>query len=114
MIHRAEVKRKLVTRRDRFGQAQPTEEPLYDYPCRLTRASGGETSNERSVELYEVTHGLALKAGADVREDDIITVRDRGGNVLVEDARVKLKKVVYDGTSIHHIECTLSSQRGPL
>ena len=91
--------------------------------CRATapgsRRSGfsqGERSTERMRESYDVTHRVFVDAAyaEDIREDDEIVVRDQDGRLILPQARILLKRVVYAGGSDpHHVELDCSALRGP-
>lgn len=121
LIHEVEVRRRPDAV-DRFGQAvgrNPSQlaaqDPDHTLQGRLDKGRGGYVMNERSADVYEVRHMLFVDKNADIREDDAVTVNDPAtGRTLLDMGRILLKNHIYMGTEPHHIECTVSVQRGPL
>jgi hypothetical protein len=105
---------------DRFGQPykttrlrQPsrTEMPIGTYQCRMNAPGGGEQMQERSHDVVQQTSTVYFDRGADVREQDVLTVTS-GGITIVDRAEVTLVKHVFDGTgTLHHLEVSVSVQR---
>jgi hypothetical protein len=97
---------------------QPVEEYATVHaalPCRVNAAKGGERNNERMSQTFGVTHRGFFLAGADVHEDDRVVVTGQGGEVVLPEARVVLRRPVYAGTSAeHHLEADLEALRGPM
>lgn len=127
LVHTAVVYRRTGSV-DRFGQPTRDEALSHSLPCRLSRPSGGEVMQERSHDVVNVTHKLFLDAGADLREDDVVTVVMAGQtevdpsddvsgfdpdswDTAVERAEVKLVSPVWDGVQEHHREVQLTTQR---
>jgi len=114
---------------DRFGQPTRDEEPHHILACRITAARGGEQFTDRTHDVVEATHRLFLDKGADLSEQDVVTVVDatvdevqgpfeedpstaaEGFNEIVSRARVLLAKRAHDGSSEHHREAKLAVQR---
>ena len=100
---------------DRLGQ--PIEpnlgDPFASYPCRMTSGTGGETNTERSRDLLEVLHTCFVAPEADVREDDTVRIMNPDATELLALSDVKLKRQVYNGIELHHLELKLEVQRGP-
>lgn len=107
--------------KDRFGQPVPatTGDEYVTLPCRVTAARGGRQFGERATDVIETTHELFLEAGADIVEDDVVTVlaapvseADLEASArIVEQAVVKLRRPVMDGIGEHHVEVELTTQR---
>jgi hypothetical protein len=125
LVHTAVVFRRQSglpgdVKRDRLGQPSRDEQELARYPCRVTNARGGRQFGERMQDVFTTTHELFLERGADIREDDVVTVlaAPMGSaelgvtRVIVERATVQLVRPVVDGVGDHHTEVQLSSQRG--
>ena len=132
LLHTVIVFRRQVEgesyKKDRLGQPSRDEKESHLLECRITNARGGETINDRSHDLVQVTHKLFLNEGADVNEQDVVTVLDAGiGDVeaaqeadpegfaaefhnIVERAEVLLAMRANDGTGEHHREFKLAAQ----
>ena len=67
---------------------------------------------ERSRDVFDYTHELFLGPDVDVREDDFVRVTSSSGTVIMPEAHVKLRRLVFDGTTAHHVECLLLAQQG--
>lgn len=117
LIHTATVLRRREgppgqQEKDAFGQPKRTEQPVHELACRCSRASGGERNSDRSRDVIVANYKLFLDAGADLREDDVVTVTDtRSGRVICERAEVDFCAPVFDGDSEHHIEAKIITQR---
>lgn len=114
LVHTVEVRRRSG-RADRFGQpAEPrsADTPLATYAGRLTVATGGERFAERSHDVVVTTHTLFLEVGADVREDDKITVLDEYGRTLIAMANPTLVSRPRDSAGEHHVEVKITEVRG--
>lgn len=133
LIHTAVVYRRQEVggeqKKDPFGQPTRDELPSHRVACRVTAASGGERNGERMRDVVETRHRLFLDRGADIREDDVVTVLDAGikevdraaeadrdGYVdefhnIVTRAEVHLARRAVDGIGEHHREATLVTQR---
>ena len=98
---------------DRFRQPTRDEEPIASFPCRITSATGGEVMQERSRDVISANHEIFADRGADVREDDVVTVLGEGGVPIIERAQVTLVRRPYDGVQEHHVEIKVNTQRGP-
>lgn len=117
---RSETSQAATARADRFGQ-DPDQNPTASkaraatakFPCRVTRGKGGRAEGERMADVFEVTYTLFAGPDADIHESDSVRVTGRGGETIVDDAKVMVRNVVYDAGQAHHIECMLMSQRGP-
>lgn len=118
-IHTCEVFRRPTdgggaTERDAFNQpVEPAADatPSFTIPCRVSRASGGLVMAERAVDVVNVSRSLYF-SDADIGEDDLVTVRDKRGRVLIERARVMHVTTVEDGEgSENHREAKITSQR---
>lgn len=118
LIHELDVHRR-TGQVDRFGQAvdqNPSQAgPLTGtVPCRLSSPKGGRINDERSTDVFEVTHKIFCLPDADVREDDTVVVRDPvSGYVLLAAAKVRRKSPISDAAGIHHLELEAVTQRGP-
>lgn len=119
LIHYVDVRRR-TGRVDRFGQPiddNPSKAAVTDlvgtYAGRVYTKSGGLTNEERSRDVFQELRYLHMEPDADVREDDIVTVRDRDGREVMPAAKVMDKKPIYDGKGLHHLELVLQVQRGP-
>lgn len=116
LIHTATVLRRREgppgeQQKDPFGQPTRNPDPDHALPCRCSRGSGSERNNDRSRDVIVVNYKLFLDAGADLREDDTVTVVDADGGVICEGAEVDFVDSVYDGDSEHHREAKLIVQR---
>lgn len=110
-------------KKDRFGQPTQDEQPIHLLACRYSTPSGSTQMAERSRDVIMDRGKLFLDAGADLKEDDVVTVigypvtevdiddlpTDR---VIEERAQVDFAADVYDGVGPHHREVKLVSQRG--
>lgn len=97
--------------KDPFGQPTKNEAPVHELMGRCSRASGGERNSDRSRDVIVANYKLFLDAGADLREDDVVTVTDPAGNIICEKAEVDFCTPVYDGEEEHHREAKLVTQR---
>lgn len=116
LTHRCAVERRTTTT-DRLGGPSVLWTAFgSEVLCRLTAARGGERDTERFRETYFVTHEMFIQPDDfdSMSEDDQVTVTDQAGVVLLEDARIVLKRAAYAGGSeMHHVEVLLESMRGP-
>lgn len=115
LIHTATVLRRREgppgeQQKDPFGQPK-SGAPAHSVPCRCSRGSGSERNSDRSRDVIVVNYKLFLDAGADVREDDTVTVVDQTGEVICENAEVDFVDRVYDGEDEHHREAKVVVQR---
>ena len=70
--------------------------------------------DERSVDVFQVTHTLFLALGAGIEEDDAVRVTDPTTDaVLLPLAKVLIKSTASDARGSHHLELTVQAQRGP-
>lgn len=120
LIHEVQVFRRSG-KRDRFGQqvdVNPSQidisTPTATYPCRLSNPRGGLVMQERAVDVFEVRYVIFTATGVDLNEDDSVRVIDpRTDYELLPISKIALKKVVSDGTGVHHLEYEVWSQAGP-
>lgn len=110
LIHTAVVYRRTGDTNP-FGQPERNEVEHHREPCRFDKPSGGKRYEERSHDVVQVKGTLFLDLGADIREDDVVTVLGAAGEEKVSRALVDEIESVDDGVGIHHFEATLSSQR---
>lgn len=96
---------------DPFGQPTRDEEESHRLPCRFSTPRGGKVMGERSRDVVEVRGSLFLDLGADLREDDVVTVIGPTGATVVDRALVHEMELVHDGITEHHREATLVTQR---
>lgn len=104
---------------DRFGQPDTEVKESHRLPCRVTAPQGGRTAEERSTDVVDVADELFLEAGADILEDDVVTVLaapletadPETSKHIITKAVVKIVRPLMDGIGEHHIEAQLSSQR---
>lgn len=116
LIHTATVYRRRTgsggqQTKDPFGQPTRDEEESHQLACRASRASGGERMQERSHDVVQSNYKLFLDAGADLREDDVVTITDPAGVIIADRAEVTAMDPVYDGEMEHHREAKITVQR---
>ena len=109
-------------RKDRFGQPVDVnprqhvagEAIVATYPCRVYQRSGGLTTVERSIDVFERIWEMFTEADADIREDDAVRVTDADGNVLINLAKIKSEERVFaSGLAPHHRQYAIWEQSGP-
>jgi hypothetical protein len=133
LIHTAIVYRRQEVggtyKKDRFGQPTRDEAANHLLACRCTAARGGEIFTDRMHDVAQATHSLFLEPGADLSEEDVVTVVaspiddvetpfeedpatvTEGLHEIVTRAEVLLARVCYDGTGEHHREARISTER---
>jgi len=97
---------------DRFGQPTRNEEAYDTYRCRVTTGSGGEQLGERTRDVAVTTHKVFFQLGANIREDDIISISGHEGNLLIKDAIITRITEPYGMRHRHHVEVEIQTQRG--
>ncbi len=103
---------------DRLGmqvEADDSDPDTFDpsYPCRMAVNKGGKQNNERMEQVFENRWMIFLDPGCDIREDDIVTVFDANGNLLLERGRVQSRYDVAGSIEVHHVELDVWQQTGP-
>lgn len=133
LIHTAVVYRRQQVgggyKTDRFGQPTRDEQPSHVLACRLTAAKGGEQFTDRMHDVVQATHTLFLEQGADLSEQDVVTVLparladvqplfeedpskpEEDFESIVDRAEVLLARAPFDGVGEHHREAKLTTQR---
>ncbi len=115
LVHNLYAYRRPASSVDRYGQ--PVEASLttahFSGKCRYSSKMGGKQNNERAEEQFEDMYVVFLVGNPDIREDDLIVIKDNSGNTLVPSARVQTRYDVYGSTSSsHHVELTVWTQQG--
>lgn len=118
LVHVIKGYRRAANSVDRYGiatEAAISGTPHYTGICRVTVPMGGKVNNERNDEVFENTYAMVfIPANADIREDDLIHVEDRTGNVLVQSGRVQQRnEYTGGGNAMHHSVLTVWEQAGP-
>ncbi len=118
LIHTVEVHRRSG-RIDRLGQpvdVNPRQhdqgEPVTTYRCKLTRASGGLTMEERSIDVFQYRWKLYTELGVDIRTDDAVRVLDENMVEIMPLSKIT-NKSVSAGLSGHDLEFIIWTQQGP-
>lgn len=117
LVNRLYTYRRPASSFDRFGQAveaDPTGSAHEVYACRYSRSRGGKQNSERVEEQFEQLYDIYVEAGADIRTDDLLVVKDLSGNTIFTVSRVQQRSDVYGaGNTVHHVELTAWVQSGP-
>lgn len=115
LIHTAVVYRRQEIdgkqKTNELGQPTRDEPEHHRLPVRFDTPKGGKRMEERSHDVVEVRGTLYLDQGADLREDDVVSVLGSGGEEKIVKALVDEVEGVDDGVGEHHREATLISQR---